>query len=375
MKMLTISIIILKHDRMKRNILLAFLTMSLWASAQQSANIPNTGKYLTLKCDLHTHTVFSDGMVWPDVRVVEALYEKIDVIAITDHIEHQKYADDLKIDLNRAYEIASTKTDSKKVVVISGGEITRGMPPGHINTLFVEDVSKLKQEKPEQAIKEAAKQNAFVFWNHPCWVSHTENGIAKMYPIIEKNIKKNIIKGMEVVNDYNFCRQAFQWCLDYNLTILANSDAHGPVSYSYRIFEGKHRPLTLVFATEKSKKAVKEALVERRTAAWFENNIIGREEMLLPLFNACVRTKDIWYNKKVAWLTLENLSGIDLYIKNIGEYGFYNKTDLIVLNGNESIQLGVCTGDIKEAFELKLKVLNFWITPDDVLKANITCKR
>ena len=47
--------------------------------------LPDLPGYLTLKCDLHIHTVFSDGLVWPTVRVEEAWREGLDAIAITDH--------------------------------------------------------------------------------------------------------------------------------------------------------------------------------------------------------------------------------------------------------------------------------------------------
>lgn len=40
-----------------------------------------------LKCDFHTHTIFSDGRVWPTMRVDEAWKDGLDAIAITDHIE------------------------------------------------------------------------------------------------------------------------------------------------------------------------------------------------------------------------------------------------------------------------------------------------
>ena len=49
--------------------------------------IPGFGNYETLKCDFHTHTVFSDGLVWPDARIYEAWQEGLDAIAITDHID------------------------------------------------------------------------------------------------------------------------------------------------------------------------------------------------------------------------------------------------------------------------------------------------
>ena len=52
-------------------------------------NIPGFDDYRVLKCDFHTHTVFSDGLVWPDGRIYEAWQDGLDAIAITDHIEHR----------------------------------------------------------------------------------------------------------------------------------------------------------------------------------------------------------------------------------------------------------------------------------------------
>jgi hypothetical protein len=43
--------------------------------------------YQTLVCDFHMRTVFSDGYVWPTVRVGEAWCEGLKLTAITDHIE------------------------------------------------------------------------------------------------------------------------------------------------------------------------------------------------------------------------------------------------------------------------------------------------
>ena len=40
---------------------------------RQIIQIPDVYGYQALKCDLHMHTIFSDGHVWPSVRVQEAL--------------------------------------------------------------------------------------------------------------------------------------------------------------------------------------------------------------------------------------------------------------------------------------------------------------
>ena len=51
--------------------------------------VPDIPGYTTLKCDFHIHSAYSDGSVWPDVRVNEAWNEGLDAIAITEHIEYR----------------------------------------------------------------------------------------------------------------------------------------------------------------------------------------------------------------------------------------------------------------------------------------------
>ena len=54
-------------------------------------SFPNTKEYLVIVSDLHTHSVFSDGHVWPNIRVEEALRDGLDVLAITEHLEYQPH--------------------------------------------------------------------------------------------------------------------------------------------------------------------------------------------------------------------------------------------------------------------------------------------
>ncbi|NNE02167.1 MAG: PHP domain-containing protein, partial [Eudoraea sp.] len=56
---------------------------------------PNIDGYVTLKADLHQHTVFSDGEVWPTIRVMEALRENLDAISLTEHLEYQPHEQDI----------------------------------------------------------------------------------------------------------------------------------------------------------------------------------------------------------------------------------------------------------------------------------------
>ena len=80
-------------------------------AAERLIEFPDIPGYQTLKCDLHLHTVFSDGSVWPNIRVQEALRDGLDAIAITDHLEYQPHQDDIPHpDRNRSYEIAVEAT-------------------------------------------------------------------------------------------------------------------------------------------------------------------------------------------------------------------------------------------------------------------------
>ena len=69
-------------------ILFLSFNLSLFSQEKFFKNPKNT--YL-ISTDLHIHTVFSDGFVWPDLRVDEALREGLDLISITDHLEYQPH--------------------------------------------------------------------------------------------------------------------------------------------------------------------------------------------------------------------------------------------------------------------------------------------
>lgn len=132
-------------------------------------NVPDILEYQTLKCDFHMHTVFSDGEVWPTIRVDEAWREGLDAISLTEHIEYRPHEEDVIGDHNRAYEIAKSRADAIGLLLIRGGEITRDMPPGHMNALFLNDANPLDTELHLDAVKAAIDQGAFMLWNHPGW--------------------------------------------------------------------------------------------------------------------------------------------------------------------------------------------------------------
>ena len=98
-------------------------------------------------------------------------------------------------DRNRSFEISNSMLkEEEALMVINGTEITKPMPPGHFNAVFIKDaITYLLIPMVRKAIIEANKQGAFVFWNHPNWVENRDDAIASFDPIHKELIKKKII--------------------------------------------------------------------------------------------------------------------------------------------------------------------------------------
>jgi hypothetical protein len=361
--------------------LLILVLLSSFDSKGQNENfIPDIPGYKTLKCDFHMHTVFSDGKVWPEIRVAEAINEGLDAIAITEHLKYGKlgkYPELQEENRNRSWEIASETAKNSDLIVIRGAEITQGMPPGHINAIFLTDAN-IAQKDFNDTFREAKKQGAFIFWNHPNWKSpdkdFVQDGIPQWFDEHTKMLEDGILMGIEVVNAHSYSKEAHQWCIDKNLTLVANSDIHTPIGMAYDLTK-EHRPTTLVFAKERPQEGIKEAMFSRRTAMWFENNIIGSTELLEPLFQECVKIEDTKYLENLAVVTIHNTSGIDFILENTGEYSFFNKADFITLASKSEMKLLVKTGKALEEFKLKFSVKNMITAPNEYLNVELVCKK
>lgn len=271
------------------------------SQVRNEIRIPDFDGYKTLKCDFHMHTIFSDGKVWPDIRVAEAWQEGLDAIAITDHIEYRPNKEILKGDLNESYKIAKSTGDGIGFMVIHGIEITRSKPLGHLNALFINDGLPMDVEEPLDAIDEAIKQGAFIMWNHPGWPDDKST----LYPVHEKLIKANKIHGVEVFNYMEYYPVAFDWCRDNGLAFMANTDIHGLVNIDYGA-KNKIRPMTLVLAKERTIESIKEALFAKRSIAYFNGELAGKTEHLKGLLKASLKIRII--NDKQAEIT--NVSDI-----------------------------------------------------------------
>ena len=242
--------------------------------------IPDIPGYKTLLCDFRLKTVFSDGYVWPTVRVDEALREGLDAIAITDHLDHMPYKDDIRANPNRSFEIASDYASGKNIIVIPGTEITNTMPPGDVCALFIKDASLIKNSDYRASIEEAAGQGAFIMWSHPGWEGPDTIRWRDEYTFL---YEQGWLHGLEVINHGEYYPQTVDWAIEKDLTLTGSSNKRAP--FLYKAFSPEdHRPMTLVFATEKSIGGIRDALFNGRTAAYNGYDLIGRDALLKALF-------------------------------------------------------------------------------------------
>ncbi|NIP53060.1 MAG: histidinol-phosphatase, partial [Phycisphaerae bacterium] len=220
------------------SLILIYLLVAPFALGASRAKIhfPDILGYKTLKCDFHMHTVFSDGKVWPTVRIDEAVREGLDVISITDHIEYQPHKEDIPTNHNRVFEIASEPAKKKGVLLIKGAEITRETPPGHFNAIFLEDINPIDTKEFLDAVKAANEQNAFVFWNHPGWKPEAKG----WFDVHTKLYKSKWMHGIEVANGDSYYPDGHKWCLEKGLTMMGTSDIHDP-SLITETTPGNHR--------------------------------------------------------------------------------------------------------------------------------------
>tara|TARA_B100000902_G_scaffold327698_1_gene323379 strand:- start:16 stop:1158 length:1143 start_codon:yes stop_codon:yes gene_type:complete len=334
--------------------------------SNRKISFPDIKGFKTLSCDLHTHTVFSDGSVWPSIRVAEAKKDGLDAIAVTEHIEYQSYKDDIpNPDRNRSYDLTKKYAEKSELIVIAGTEITKSMPPGHANAIFVKDVNKIMNDDYMKSYLAARKQGAFVFWNHPHWIGQRKDASVKIYDEVKQLIDKNLLHGIEVTNERTYSDQAIQTALDHDLTMIGTSDVHDLIDWDYNIPQGGHRPVTLVFSKRKNLKDLKRSLFQGRTVVWYNNLLIGKNEWVSPLIDASLVIDSVGFykNYELGIVKIKNTSDARFILKNITEYDFYQDSDLIEIQPHSVKQLSVVSGKNISDFDLEFEVLNAVIAP------------
>ena len=357
-------------------------------TSERAIQFPDTATHQTLVVDLHTHSVFSDGHVWPRVRVAEALRDGLHALAITEHLEYQPHLADIPHpDRNRAYQEAAAVVGDTGLIVIAGAEITREAPAGHINAIFVMDANQLlRVDNPPadrgdttgyyraanvwpvaEALQAADDQGAFVFWNHPFW-GLTTDGVAEIDRFHRRAARDGLLHGIEVANGPDYSEAAFQIALDHDLAVLGVSDVHGLIDWDYEPHNGGHRPVTLVFATERTGAGIREALFARRTVAWFKDLLIGRADVVDPLIRAILRVTGVETvtGTSMVDVTLTNSSNSPMTLRNSASVTFAHHGQTVVVPPLADLVLRVRrpAGTAPDAdLALRFEVSNAYVEP------------
>ena len=347
------------------------LVLPIMAQIRGKIDIPHLSGYVTLKCDFHIHTVFSDGNVWPTVRIAEAYREGLDAISITDHIEYRPHNADIKASHNRSFEIAEPVAKAAGIMLIKGSEITRAMPPGHHNAIFLTDSEPLDQSDYMDAFRAALKQNAFIFWNHPGWDAQQPD-TTLWFPEQTKLLEQGMMMGIEVVNGNEYFPEAHQWCLEKKLTMLGNSDVHDPIQAQYNFAAGGHRTMTLVFAREASAQGIKEALQERRTAVYCGEQLIGEARYLKELFEHALDIKVEKVNNTSVRVTIKNNSDLVFRLKKTQHDArlVYFRDYTIAPKGQHTISVRLQDG--VQGGAMNFRVENLLVQPNQGMDYTIT---
>lgn len=372
---------------------------------------PDIPGYLTITSDLHTHSVFSDGHVWPNVRVAEAEREGLDVLAITEHLEWQPHLSDIPHpDRNRAYDIAIEAASGGSVMVLPGAEITRELPAGHINAIFIKDANQLMppddyeydqqsvdqvlQQYPDSsndsedskyyllkglwpvdnALAEVRKQGGFAFWNHPSWSSQAPGGIPAVSEHHKRWFKQGLVHGIEIANGKHYSPESFQLALDYGLTMIGTSDVHELIDWDYPPSLNQHRPVTLIFSKTREPESLKQALMQGRTVVWHRDSLLGRKDFLEPLLQASLKVENAHYKDgtKILEMRLRNVSSVTIGLENISEYGDQTHAGTVRVPALGFIDVQLATPKKEKRLDWLVRVSNAFAEPGVAVDLTLT---
>jgi hypothetical protein len=264
-------------------------------------------------------------------------------------------------------------------MLIQATEITKGEPPGHWNALFVTNIAAINHTNHLVAVSNAFAQGAFVFWNHPGWKQ--PEGKSVWYQEQEEVLSQGWLHGIEVVNGVEYDPIAQGWASEKKLAMLGNSDAHELISFDYSMSPGDMRPMTLVFARERTPTALKEALFARQTAVFSRGKLIGEAQYLEPLFQRSIEilNEDIRIRGKgSALVQIRNRAPLDFELRLNPKLPEADVNDRLVLSAGKVSLLRVsCVSDRvagEQRIALPCRVTNLLSGPNKALSTRLMLK-
>lgn len=329
-----------------------------------------------LAVDTHTHTLFSDGLVWPTIRLWEAERDHLAAYALTDHLEARPHKGDvLGDDRNRPYAIATAEAAriKSRVQPINGAEITRELPWGHFNVLFVTDVNAIPvgdlKSDPRPALRAARGQGAVIIWNHPWAYPGLDRGAGDPMPAGHRALLADgLMDAVEIANSAQYSSEAFDMALKHGLAVVGASDVHGLIDSDLQIPEGQHRTTTLVLAPDASIAAIRDAVLRKRTAALFRQALYGRERELSEIVGGALRIAgrrrvESFLTRDVVELEVRNDASIPFHLRFDPAAIPLTASRLAVVPARGKLVIQVANVSDLDGFTVKAEVLNAFIEP------------
>ena len=238
------------------------------------------------------------------------------------------------------------------MLLIKGCEMARkNETHGHFNCLFLQDINTVYDPDMAKAFRKVKEQGGIIIHNHPGWRRKTTDKTE----FHQQVYGEGLIDGVEVVNGNTFYPPIVRRCIDEKLTMFANTDIHPIIANRYGAL-GLHRTMTLILAKDLTEKAIKDAILKRRTIAYSAGTLIGEEEWLNEFLNAAVDCRVVNVNEKDGKRTfqLTNMSSITYRLRR-------GKT-IYVLEPFKSILVNFGKDKEKKKFVApKFTVDNMWV--------------
>lgn len=139
--------------------------------------------------------------------------------------------------------------------------------------------------------------------------------------------------GLEVANSNQYIPLVHQWADEKGLTKFSNSDYHN----STHLVPGSYRPMTLVFAKDRSAEAVREALVAHRTVAFVQNYLYGERSLVEGLLQGSLKTRCLSSNDRQTIVEISNLSGLPFDLELQENDSFTPQVRKVLLGGGQTV--------------------------------------
>lgn len=218
------------------------------------------------------------------------------------------------------------------------------------------------------------EQKGFMIYNHPNYNWWDQKDRELFTDIHQELLAKRILVGVEVVNSGRYNVIGHRIAEKYQLTMFGNSDEHYEIASTYK---DTHRPMTLIFAKEKTPKAIQEAILDRRTVVYVDDYLIGRQKEAAAFFKASLEIRTDKMKGKFA-------PKLEVYITNNSHipYEVKVKTDYIA----DNLPLGRLRPEALETaffvlnpvweypleIKLEVEVENILVSPDKALETELT---